>query len=136
MLEPWLDLVHNFVIWLMHWLCPWMCRSWKILFQVCDLLLDRLKLSVYLCFFSNSLQLLYVYFLFLFRLFPVESPGSEQLKSSAIVPPPTVLERVLKDLCHEGTHLQLFLVLLFSWLTLFCLPVVGTRSEMVNDQKL
>ncbi|PWA46096.1 hypothetical protein CTI12_AA512190 [Artemisia annua] len=32
----------------------------------------------------------------------VEASGSEQLKSSAIVPPPTVLERVLKDLCREG----------------------------------
>ncbi|KAL8478498.1 hypothetical protein ACS0TY_030402 [Phlomoides rotata] len=34
--------------------------------------------------------------------------GSETLKSSAIVPPPTVLDRVLKDLFHEGT--QLFLI--------------------------
>lgn len=29
--------------------------------------------------------------------------GSEALKSSAVVPPPTVLDRVLKDLFHEGT---------------------------------
>ncbi|XP_071715743.1 uncharacterized protein [Rutidosis leptorrhynchoides] len=32
----------------------------------------------------------------------VETSGSDKLKSSAIVPPPTVLDRVLKDLCHEG----------------------------------
>nr|XP_043636993.1 rab3 GTPase-activating protein catalytic subunit isoform X2 [Erigeron canadensis] len=31
-----------------------------------------------------------------------ETPGSEKLKSSAVVPPPTVLDRVLKDLCHNG----------------------------------
>ncbi|KAM0044701.1 putative Rab3 GTPase-activating protein catalytic subunit [Helianthus debilis subsp. tardiflorus] len=32
----------------------------------------------------------------------VETSGSDKLKSSAVVPPPTVLDRVLKDLCHEG----------------------------------
>ncbi|KAI3806281.1 hypothetical protein L1987_22180 [Smallanthus sonchifolius] len=32
----------------------------------------------------------------------VDTSGSDKLKSSAIVPPPTVLDRVLKDLCHEG----------------------------------
>ncbi|GKE59271.1 Rab3 GTPase-activating protein catalytic subunit [Tanacetum coccineum] len=42
----------------------------------------------------------------------VEASGSEKLKSSAIVPPPTVLERVLKDLCREGTHLQIYLLFL------------------------
>ncbi|KAI3470561.1 hypothetical protein Pfo_027224 [Paulownia fortunei] len=33
--------------------------------------------------------------------------GSENLKSSAVVPPPTVLDRVLKDLFHEVTEAQL-----------------------------
>ncbi|KAK9065956.1 hypothetical protein SSX86_015358 [Deinandra increscens subsp. villosa] len=32
----------------------------------------------------------------------VETSGSDKLRSSAVVPPPTVLDRVLKDLCHEG----------------------------------
>lgn len=36
----------------------------------------------------------------------VENSGSDTLKSSAVIPPPTVLDRVLKDLFHEG--LQLF----------------------------
>ncbi|XP_052185532.1 uncharacterized protein LOC127797071 isoform X2 [Diospyros lotus] len=31
----------------------------------------------------------------------VETPGSDNLKSSAIIPPPTVLDRVLRDLFHE-----------------------------------
>ncbi|GJY63354.1 Rab3 GTPase-activating protein catalytic subunit [Tanacetum coccineum] len=35
----------------------------------------------------------------------VEALGYEKLKSSAIVPPPTVLERVLKDLCREGPQI-------------------------------
>ncbi|KAK6144697.1 hypothetical protein DH2020_021517 [Rehmannia glutinosa] len=33
--------------------------------------------------------------------------GSESLKSSGVVPPPTVLDRVLKDLFHEVTEAQL-----------------------------
>ncbi|XVF46202.1 hypothetical protein PTKIN_Ptkin03bG0008600 [Pterospermum kingtungense] len=32
----------------------------------------------------------------------VENPGSDNLKSSMVIPPPTVLDRVLKDLFHEG----------------------------------
>ncbi|OMP02386.1 Rab3 GTPase-activating protein catalytic subunit [Corchorus olitorius] len=38
----------------------------------------------------------------------VENPGSDNLKSSMIVPPPTVLDRVLKDLFHEGVHIPDF----------------------------
>ncbi|GFZ19917.1 hypothetical protein Acr_28g0006220 [Actinidia rufa] len=36
----------------------------------------------------------------------VENSGSDNLKSSTVIPPPTVLDRVLKDLFHEalGTH--------------------------------
>ncbi|GER51207.1 Rab3 GTPase-activating protein catalytic subunit [Striga asiatica] len=37
----------------------------------------------------------------------VENSGSENLKSSGVVPPPTVLDRVLKDLFHEVTEAQL-----------------------------
>ncbi|KAL0382756.1 UNVERIFIED_CONTAM: Rab3 GTPase-activating protein catalytic subunit [Sesamum calycinum] len=36
----------------------------------------------------------------------VENLGSENLKSSAVVPPPTVLDRVLKDLFHEVMEAQ------------------------------
>ncbi|KAL0452061.1 UNVERIFIED_CONTAM: hypothetical protein Slati_1184200 [Sesamum latifolium] len=36
----------------------------------------------------------------------VENSGSENLKSSAVVPPPTVLDRVLKDLFHEVSETQ------------------------------
>ncbi|KAL7582915.1 hypothetical protein Lser_V15G42165 [Lactuca serriola] len=35
----------------------------------------------------------------------VETSGSDKLRSSAVIPPPTVLDRVLKDLCHDGPEL-------------------------------
>ncbi|CAL5337598.1 unnamed protein product [Camellia sinensis] len=35
----------------------------------------------------------------------MEDFGSDNLKSSAVIPPPTVLDRVLKDLFHEGVQL-------------------------------
>ncbi|GAV66569.1 Rab3-GTPase_cat domain-containing protein [Cephalotus follicularis] len=38
----------------------------------------------------------------------VENPGSDNLKSSMVIPPPTVLDRVLKDLFHEGVHPPVF----------------------------
>lgn len=38
----------------------------------------------------------------------VENPGSDNLKSSMIVPPPTVLDRVFKDLFHEGSQVAAF----------------------------
>ncbi|KAF8397225.1 hypothetical protein HHK36_016135 [Tetracentron sinense] len=34
----------------------------------------------------------------------VENSGSDNLKSSTVLPPPTVLDRVLKDLFHEGAE--------------------------------
>ncbi|GMI84043.1 hypothetical protein like AT5G58510 [Hibiscus trionum] len=34
----------------------------------------------------------------------VENPGSDNLKSSMVIPPPTVLDRVLKDLLIEGSQ--------------------------------
>ncbi|KAG8380588.1 hypothetical protein BUALT_Bualt06G0031100 [Buddleja alternifolia] len=37
----------------------------------------------------------------------VEKSGSENLKSSAVIPPPTVLDRVLKDLFHDVLEAQL-----------------------------
>lgn len=33
----------------------------------------------------------------------VENPGSDNLKSSMVIPSPTIIDRVLKDLFHEGT---------------------------------
>ncbi|PON59887.1 Rab3 GTPase-activating protein catalytic subunit [Parasponia andersonii] len=38
----------------------------------------------------------------------VESPGSENVKSSSIIPPPTVIDRVLKELFQEGGQLPNF----------------------------
>lgn len=38
----------------------------------------------------------------------VENPGSDNLKSSMIVPPPTVLDRVFKDLFHEASQVAAF----------------------------
>ncbi|XP_021909705.1 rab3 GTPase-activating protein catalytic subunit isoform X2 [Carica papaya] len=38
----------------------------------------------------------------------VENPSSDNLKSSMVIPPPTVLDRVLKDLFHEGNKLPDF----------------------------
>ncbi|XP_024011713.1 rab3 GTPase-activating protein catalytic subunit isoform X2 [Eutrema salsugineum] len=37
-----------------------------------------------------------------------ENPGSENLKTSVVIPPPTVLDRVIKDLFHEGSKLPDF----------------------------
>ncbi|KAI7989290.1 putative UDP-N-acetylglucosamine--peptide N-acetylglucosaminyltransferase SPINDLY [Camellia lanceoleosa] len=44
----------------------------------------------------------------------IENSGSDNLKSSAVIPPPTVLDRVLKDLFHEGAPL-------YSLFVQFCL---------------
>ncbi|KDP45778.1 hypothetical protein JCGZ_17385 [Jatropha curcas] len=38
----------------------------------------------------------------------VENPGSDNLKTSMILPPPTVIDRLLKDLFHEGSRLPNF----------------------------
>ncbi|XAR60768.1 hypothetical protein NMG60_11034265 [Bertholletia excelsa] len=38
----------------------------------------------------------------------VENSGSENLKSSSVIPPPTVLDRVLKDLFQDGVQLSNF----------------------------
>ena len=38
----------------------------------------------------------------LFFVLAVENPGSDNFKSSTAVPPPTVIDRVLKELFHEG----------------------------------
>ncbi|VVB16464.1 unnamed protein product [Arabis nemorensis] len=38
----------------------------------------------------------------------VENPSSENLKTSVVIPPPTVLDRVVKDLFHEGSKLPDF----------------------------
>ncbi|XP_031745160.1 rab3 GTPase-activating protein catalytic subunit isoform X2 [Cucumis sativus] len=38
----------------------------------------------------------------------VENPGSDNLKSSTVVPPPTVVDRVLKELFHEGKKFHYF----------------------------
>lgn len=41
----------------------------------------------------------------------VENPGSDNLKSSMVIPSPAVRDRVLKDLFHEGTfYLHLYWV--------------------------
>jgi len=32
----------------------------------------------------------------------VENPSSENLKTSVVIPPPSVLDRVIKDLFREG----------------------------------
>ncbi|XP_060667833.1 uncharacterized protein LOC107411504 isoform X2 [Ziziphus jujuba] len=38
----------------------------------------------------------------------VENSGSDNLKSSAVIPPPTVIDRLLKELFHEGVQLPDF----------------------------
>ncbi|KAH9701884.1 Rab3 GTPase-activating protein catalytic subunit [Citrus sinensis] len=38
----------------------------------------------------------------------VENPGSDNLKSSMVIPSPTIIDRVLKDLFHEGVQLPDF----------------------------
>lgn len=59
---------------------------------------------IFLCKLSSKLTCL-----------AVENSASDNLKSSAVIPQPTVLDRVLKDLFHEGVWLYLrhnYLVLL------------------------
>ncbi|KAK2982727.1 hypothetical protein RJ640_025143 [Escallonia rubra] len=43
----------------------------------------------------------------------VDNSGSDRLRSSAVIPPPTVLDRVLKDLFHEGLASSYFIFLPF-----------------------
>ncbi|XP_004294786.1 PREDICTED: rab3 GTPase-activating protein catalytic subunit [Fragaria vesca subsp. vesca] len=38
----------------------------------------------------------------------VENPGSDHLKSSMVIPPPTVIDRVLKELFHDGARFRSF----------------------------
>ncbi|KAF7824754.1 rab3 GTPase-activating protein catalytic subunit isoform X1 [Senna tora] len=38
----------------------------------------------------------------------VENPGSDNLNSSMVIPPPTVIDRVMKELFHEGEQLTEF----------------------------
>ncbi|KAG8390532.1 hypothetical protein BUALT_Bualt01G0093300 [Buddleja alternifolia] len=47
-----------------------------------------------------------VYYFTLSSNLAVENSASENLKSSAVIPPPTVLDRVLKDLFHEVMEAQ------------------------------
>ena len=58
-----------------------------------------------LCFIvSNAIKFWYMVQHFpLFWFVAVENPGSDNLKSSMVIPPPTVRDRVLKELFHEGT---------------------------------
>lgn len=58
-----------------------------------------------LCFIvSNAIQFYYniQHFPF-FWLVAVENPGSDNMKSSMVIPSPTVRDRVLKELFIEGT---------------------------------
>lgn len=61
--------------------------------------------EIWLCsfLFSPNLDFSDVYCCILSFNLAVENAGSENLNPSAVVPPPTVLDRVLKDLFHEGT---------------------------------
>lgn len=55
------------------------------------LLIDALSMSLEVKFMEDFVS--------------VETSGSDKLRSSAVIPPPTVLDRVLKDLCHDGPEL-------------------------------
>lgn len=57
--------------------------------------------------YSKLLSLLPLVLIVFSTCLAVESSGSENLKSSAVIPPPTVLDRVLKDLFHERMWLYL-----------------------------
>lgn len=91
-------------------------HNWCINYQVWIVVADCDILSATSAHVLFSLQMLDsndVWWCSLFSNLIVVNSGSETLKSSAVVPPPTVLDRVLKDLFHEGTHL-LFAVSLFN----------------------
>lgn len=75
-----------------------------------------------------------------------ENSGSEALKSSEVVPPPTVLDRVLKDLFHEGTKFcpffgcltfhyacDVIIVLAFQTTTLDRLIFLLNKSKSCSD---
>lgn len=70
------------------------------------------SLSKYIGLFVAFSPFLYVMLFFyciifqlLFHLYfvSVENTGPDNLKTSMIIPPPTVIDRVLKELFHEGT---------------------------------
>ncbi|KAH9662048.1 Rab3 GTPase-activating protein catalytic subunit [Citrus sinensis] len=58
------------------------------------LLIDALKMSFEAQFMEDFVS--------------VENPGSDNLKSSMVIPSPTIIDRVLKDLFHEGVQLPDF----------------------------
>ena len=74
------------------------------------LLIDALAMSLDVKFMEDFVSGLILICLFVcvcflnpdFSVFTVETSGSDKLRSSAVIPPPTVLDRVLKDLCHDG----------------------------------
>lgn len=62
-------------------------------------ILSKIQLLLMLAF---QVKISYFYTLFFFPSPAVENSGSDNFKSSAVIPPPTVLDRVLKDLFHQG----------------------------------
>lgn len=61
----------------------------------------------------------------------VENPGSDNLKSSSVIPPPTVTDRVLKELFHEGNPLSKNIFLFCRFLS-SCFPFCWSFLSSVD----
>lgn len=132
--EAGLVLLHNCAYWLMRWICPSQLSLWKILSQVWvhlwrTMCISHIKMHlVNVCFGHITWRwwLLISALLYLLCCFlAVENPGSDNVKSSSVIPPPTVIDRVLKELFQEGILLSKSILLSFVYcLILFLCPCV------------
>lgn len=110
-------LLHNCTFWLMHWICHLKLSLWKILYQVWVVKDHYNEHNLHISWRLHIIFLIISRLYFSFWFEAVEKTGSDALKSSMVIPPPTVLDRVLKDLFHEGIH---FLILSSYWLLFQC----------------
>ncbi|XP_008235159.1 PREDICTED: rab3 GTPase-activating protein catalytic subunit isoform X2 [Prunus mume] len=64
---------------------------------------NRIGFASQLCLLLEALNLSFEA-QFMEDFVSVENPGSDNLKSSMVIPPPTVIDRVLKELFHDGAR--------------------------------
>ncbi|KAM0999158.1 hypothetical protein ACFX13_006038 [Malus domestica] len=64
---------------------------------------NRIGFSSQLCLLLDALNMSFEA-QFMEDFVSVENPGSDNLKSSMVIPPPTVIDRVLKELFHDGAR--------------------------------
>ncbi|KAK9279847.1 hypothetical protein L1049_013529 [Liquidambar formosana] len=91
---------------------PHEAEKWMLFPNLSPTLVDDLKgntigFASQLCLLINALDTSFEA-QFMEDFVSVENPGPDNLKSSTVIPPPSVLDRVLKDLFHEGVQLPDF----------------------------